>query len=239
MASIDEIAPDVFRISIYVPDFKLQFNQFLVRDDRPMLFHTGMKSMFDEVYEAVETLIEPDELRYIGFSHFEVDECGSLNRWLETAPRAEAVCSLVGAQVNMADFADRPARGLTPEDVLETGNYRFQFIPTPHLPHGWDAGVMFEQTNRTMLCSDLLHQNGDVEAVTDRSVIDRVAESLGGYEQTPLASYMPYSPRTNGLIETLAELNPRTLATMHGTTYRGDGAEALREFGEVMKEIYG
>lgn len=239
MAEIDEVGPDLFRISIFVPDFQLQFNHFLVRDDEPMLFHTGMKMIFPQVHGAVESLIDPSELRWIGFSHFEVDECGSLNQWLELAPGAEPVCSQVCAEVNMRDYADRSARGLSEDDVLETGEYRFRFIPTPHVPHGWDAGVMFEETERTLLCSDLLHQNGDVEAVNDTGVIDRVAESLRTYEAGPLAGYMPYGAHTHEQIEKLAALEPRILATMHGSTYVGNGAEALRQFDGVIEELYG
>lgn len=238
-AQIDEVAPDLFRISVYAEAFDLQFNHFLVRDDQPMLFHTGMRRMFEDVYDAVGQLIEPESLRWIGFSHFEVDECGSLNEWLQLAPRAEVLCSQVCAMVNMMDFSDREVRGLKPDEVVSTGKYRFQFVRTPHLPHGWDAGVMFEETQRTLLCSDLCHQNGAVEAVTEAGIMDRVAESIRTFEATPLAGYMPYSAHTHAQIEKLAELRPKTLATMHGSTYVGDGAATLREFDRVLAEIYG
>src|SRR5215471_19278284 len=147
MAIITEIAPDTYRISIYVPQANLQFNHFLIKDDEPLLFHTGLKAMFPLVHEAVATLINPAQLRWIGFSHFESDECGALNRWLEAAPMAEPTCSLTGALVSVNDFAAKPARGLSQDDVLSTGKYRFRFCQTPHLPHGWDAGVLFEETN--------------------------------------------------------------------------------------------
>ena len=157
-ARIDEIATDLYRICLYVPDFDLQFNHFLVRDDQPLLFHTGMRGMFPGVREAVAKLIDPAELRWISWSHFEVDECGALNEWLAVAPQATPVCGETGAMINIADFSNRPPRGLKPDEVLETGRHRFRFVPTPHLPHGWDAGVLFEETERVLLCSDLMHQ---------------------------------------------------------------------------------
>jgi flavorubredoxin len=134
MARIDEVAPDLYRVSIYMPQFDLQFNHFLIRDDEPLLFHTGMRRMFPEVRDAVARLIDPAALRWISWSHFEVDECGALNEWLAAAPRAEAICSQVGAAVNIQDFADRPPRGLAKDDVIETGRHRYRFVPTPHLP---------------------------------------------------------------------------------------------------------
>ena len=141
MSTITEIAPDLYRISIYVPEADLQFNHFVVRDDEPLLYHTGMRGMFPLVREAVARIIDPSHIRWIGFSHFEVDECGALNEWLRVAPSAQAVCSVVGALVNLNDFADRAPRGMASDEVLSTGKYRFRFRATPHLPHGWDAGV--------------------------------------------------------------------------------------------------
>ena len=167
-ARIDEVAPDLYRICLYVPAFDLQFNHFLIKDEEPLLFHTGMRGMFPAVREALATLIDPADLRWISWSHFEVDECGALNEWLAIAPRATPVCGEVGAMINIADFSNRPPRGLKPDEVLETGRHRFRFVPTPHLPHGWDAGVLFEETDRVLLCSDLLHQLGDVEPVDKR-----------------------------------------------------------------------
>ena len=171
MARIDEIAPDLYRVSIYAPQFDLQFNHFLIKDEEPLLFHTGMRGMFPEVREAIARLIDPAALRWISWSHFEVDECGALNEWLAVAPQAQAICSQVGAAVNIQDFADRPPRGLSKDEVIETGRHRYRFVPTPHLPHGWDAGVLFEETSGVLLCSDLFHQLGDVEPVTSADVL--------------------------------------------------------------------
>lgn len=235
MTPIVEIAPETYRLSFYVPEIDLQFNHFLVRDDQPLLFHAGMKRMFPAVLDAVRTLIDPAKLRYISFSHFESDECGALNEWLAVAPQAEAVCGLVGGMVNLNDFAARPPRVLAGEEVVETGRYRFRFISTPHVPHGWDAGVLFEETGRTLFCSDLFHQWGQPEPLTESSVMDRAREALLRIEASPLAGYVPYTHHTGRILNDLAQLNPQTLATQHGSSFRGDGASALRELAELWR----
>ena len=166
-----EIGPGFYRISEYVPDFDLQFNHFLVNDDEPLLFHAGLKGMFPSIRDAVATVIDHSRIRWVGFSHFESDECGALNQWLEVAPAAEAVCSTVGALVSVNDFASRPARGLADDEVFKTGKYSFRLCRTPHLPHGWDASVLFEETTKTLLCSDLFHQVGKVEPLTQSDVV--------------------------------------------------------------------
>jgi flavorubredoxin len=234
---ITEIAPDVFRLSLFVPEINLQFNQFLVRDDEPLLFHTGMRGVFPQVHEAVGKIINPAEIRHIGFSHFEADECGSLNQWLAIAPNAEPVCSFVGAEVSVNDFSSRPARGLNDGDTFSTGKYKFQFVQTPHLPHCWEAGLLFEETNRTLLSSDLFHQNGDVEPLTEQSVIERVRETIITFNASPLAGYMPYTRQTESNLQKLIALEPATIAAMHGSTFVGDGAQALRDLGAVMREV--
>ncbi|MCW5558989.1 MAG: MBL fold metallo-hydrolase [Verrucomicrobiae bacterium] len=240
MAEIHEIAPDVFRISVYVKDFDLQFNHFLVRDEEPLLYHAGMRRMFPELREAVARIIDPADLRWISWSHFEVDECGGLNHWLEAAPNAVPACSLVGAMVNLSDFSDRPPKGLTRGEVLETGKYRFRFHPTPHLPHGWDAGVLFEETQGILFCSDLFHQTGEREALMeDASLLERTRDAMAQYEAGPLMAYLPYTPNTSRLLGELAGFNPRTLAIMHGSSYTGDGAAMLRDLGPVLEGIYG
>ena len=235
--NITEISPDVFRLSLYIPQANLQFNQFLVRDDEPLLFHTGMRGIFPQVLDAVGKLIDPATLRHISFSHFEADECGALNDWLAVAPNAEAVCSFVGAEVSVNDFAIRPARGLMDGATFSTGKYQFKFLHTPHLPHCWEAGLLFEETNRTLFSSDLFHQLGDVDPLTDKSVIDRVRQTFVEYDSTPLAGYMPYTRQTERNLQKLIDLAPTTIAAMHGSSYIGDGAKALREFGEVMQEV--
>jgi len=239
MIKTSEIAPDVFRFSVYVPEFNLQFNHFLIKDDEPMLYHTGMKQMFPLLLEAVSRILPPSQLRWIGFSHFEVDECGALNDWLLAAANAKGVCSEAGAILNMPDFAIRPVHAMKDNTLLKTGKYTYRFIRTPHLPHGWDAGIMFEETNRTLLCSDLFHQNGDVVNLTDKDILGAYKNAILEYEKGPLMGYTPYTNNTSKLLNTLAELNPKTLATMHGSSFNGDCHKALIDINLVMKEIWG
>jgi flavorubredoxin len=235
---IDEIAPDLYRISLYVKDFDLQFNHFLIKDEQPLLYHTGMRGMFPLVRDAVARVIAPSQLRWIGWSHFEMDECGALNEWLAAAPQATPVCGQLGAMINIADFADRPPKGLEPGETLETGRHRFRFVPTPHLPHGWDAGVLFDETDRVLLCSDLLHQLGDVEPVTSVDITDRYRNALASYQQSPvLMDYVPYTDNTRRQLATLAALQPRTLAAMHGSTFVGDGAGILLASADVLQSV--
>ena len=239
MITVSEIATDVYRISAYVPEINLQFNHFLIIDDEPMLYHAGLKQLFPALLEAVSKIISLSKIRWIGFSHFEVDECGALNEWLQAAPNAKAVCSEAGAIVNMTDFAIRPAHAMADNAVLNTGKYNYRFIRTPHLPHGWDAGVMFEETNRTLLCSDLFHQNGNVTDITDKDILGSHKNSMLEYERGPLMEYTPYTHHTAKLLYSLADLKPKTLATMHGSSFYGDCSQALIDLNLVMKEIWG
>lgn len=235
--NISEVAPDVFRLSLYVPEIDMQFNQFLVRDDEPLLFHTGMKAIFPLVREAVAKIIEPSELRHISFSHFEADECGSLNEWLKIAPNATAICSFVGAVVSVNDFAIRPALALEDSETFSTGKHKFKFVHTPHLPHCWEAGMLFEETNGTLFCSDLFHQLGDVEARTENDIVGRAKQTLVNYQAGHFANYMPYTTLTEANFGKLIALKPKTIAAMHGSTFAGDGSEALQDFSVMMKEI--
>ena len=238
MTRIDEIAPDIYRISTFIPEFNLQFNQFLVRDEQPLLFHTGMKKLFPVVRDAVATLLAPEKIRWIGFSHFEADECGALAEWQTLAPSATAVCSLVAKLVSVDDVvAQRPAQALADGEQLSTGKYRFRFLQTPHVPHCWEASLLFEETQSTLLCSDLFHQSGDVEPSTTADVVGRFKQTLVEYQQGPFANYLPYTPYTDRTLKRLAALKPRTLATMHGSTFIGDGERALTDVAQVIKEI--
>lgn len=239
MVSTTEIAADVYRISVYVPEIDLEFSHFLVKDDEPLLFHAGLRGMFPLLREEVSKLIDISKIKHIGFSHFESDECGALNEWLTLAPSAQPVCGLVGALVSVNDFSIRPARVLTRDDLLPTGRYRFRFVPTPHVPHGWDAGVLFEESERTLFCSDLFHQWGHREPATTGSVIERCRDALQQAESGPFANYVPYTHHTGRILGTLAELKPKTLAAMHGSTYHGDGAQALRDLANVMRDVLG
>lgn len=235
---ITEIAPDVYRISLFVQELNLQFNHFLIKDDEPMLYHAGMKNMFPILHEAVSKLIDPSQLKWIGFSHFEVDECGALNEWLQIAPNASPVCSEVSAMVNMSDYFIRPAHAMAQGDIISTGKHQFRFIRTPHLPHGWDAGVLFEETNKTLFCSDILHQNGDVNAITDSDILSLHRRSLLEFENGPLMGYTPYTQRTGKIIQSLADLNPKTLATMHGSSFNGNCKQTLKDLDSVLREVW-
>jgi len=240
MAHVTEIAPDLFRITTFVEPFNLQFSQFLVRDDEPLIFHTGPRALFSEVKAAVASLIDPQTLRWIGFSHFESDECATLPEWQQLAPQSQAVCSVVGKLVSVDDcLALRPAKGMDDGEVLRTGTHRFRFLATPHVPHCWEAGLLFEETERTLLCSDLFHQEGDVEPMTESDVIGRCRKTLVEYQQGPLANYMPYCTLTDATLQRLAALQPKRLATMHGSVYVGDGSKALQDLAVVWREVLG
>lgn len=238
-ATVHEIAPDLYRITVYAGPINLEFSHFLIKDDEPLLFHTGMRSMFPALCEGLAKVIDPAKLRWISFSHFESDECGALNDWLNIAPAATPLCSMIGTLVNLSDFSIRPAKFLEPAETISTGKYRFRYVPTPHLPHGWDAGVLFEETQRTLLCSDLFHQTGVSTPLIHSEVVSAARQTLIEYEQSPFAGYVPYTHHTQRLLEGLAALDPRTLAIMHGSSFAGDGAQALRDLATVFKEILG
>jgi flavorubredoxin len=238
MAVTTEIAPNVFRISIFAPRGNVQFNHFLIKDDEPLLFHTGLRGMHAEIREAVVRLIGLSDLRHISFSHFESDECGSLNEWLAAAPNADVICGQLGARVNVNDFTGREARALPDGGTFATGKYKFRYCRTPHLPHGWDAGVLFEETQGTLFCSDLFHQIGDVEAITTADVVGRSREALKEYQAGILAEYMPYTPLTEQNLKKLADLKPKTLAIMHGSSFVGDCARALDDMNVVLRDVF-
>lgn len=239
MPRITEVAADVFQICTFVPEANLQFHQFVVRDDQPLLFHTGMRALFPEVIGAVARLLDPGTIRWIGFSHFEADECGALPLWLGAAPQAEAVCSFVAKVVSVDDFAPRPARALADGEVLITGRHRLRFLQTPRVPHCWEAGLLFDETTGTLLCSDLFSHGDDVEPLTHEDIVGRFQEMLAGYQQGPLAHYLPYTPHTQPTLDRLAELAPSTLATMHGSSFQGNGAQALQDLGRALREVLG
>jgi flavorubredoxin len=238
-ARVAEIAQDLYSISIYAPEFNLRFNHYLIKDEEPLLFHTGMKHMFPLVRDAVAHIINPSTLRWISFSHFEADECGALNEWLGLAPHAEPVCGLVGALVSVNDFSRRQARVLAQEEILKTGRYRFRFRRTPHVPHNWEAGLLFEEVTRTLLCSDLFTHEGDVEPLTESDVVERARRALIEGQKGPFANAYPYTPLTESILNGLADLQPTRLALMHGSAFAGDGERALRDLGSVMREVLG
>ncbi len=238
MTTVHEIGADIYRISTYSPQANIQFCQFLIRDDEPLLYHTGLRRLFPEVREAVASLVDPSKIRWIGLSHFESDECGSLDLWQELAPESTAVCSFIAKIVSIDDFAAvRPAKDLADGDVLPTGKHRFRFIRTPHVPHCWEAGHLFEETTGTLFCSDLFQQNGDVEPVTSSDVVGKFRQMLIDYEKGPRAGYLPFTTKTEALLKKIASCKPKTIATMHGSAYAGDGERALADLSLAMKEI--
>ena len=236
MTTVHEVGPDVYRISTYVEPFDLQFNQYLVDDEQPLLFHTGLKALFPTVREAVARVLDPASIRWFAFSHFESDECGPLNEWLEIAPEARAACSQVGAIVSVNDFAIRPARPLVDGAEPRTGKYRFRFISTPHTPHAWDSGLLFEETQGTLLCSDLFHQIGDREPIAEEDLVGRMEEALVAYRDGPLDGMISYTHETESILARLADLAPRRLAPMHGSAFVGDGKQALTDLAVMIRE---
>jgi flavorubredoxin len=240
MTTITEIAPETYRISTFVPEANLGFSQFLVRDEEPLLFHTGGRALFPLVHEAVSKIIDPTTVRWVGFSHFEADECGSLNEWQQAAPLATGVCSMVGKMVSVDDFAQKnPAKGMVDGEEFSTGAHTFRFLATPHVPHNWEAGLLFDTTTGVLFSSDILHQNGDVEPITTDSVGDRTRQTLLDMQAGPLAGYLPYAVETDATLRRIAALKPTTVATMHGSVFIGDGEQAILEYAGMLKEILG
>lgn len=238
MTNVTEIAADIFRINTFVPEANLGFSQFLVRDDEPLLFHTGMRALFPVVREAVATLIDPATLRWIGFSHFEADECGALNEWRAIAPNAAGVCSLIGKMVSVDDFVgDDSTKGMVDGELLPTGKNRFRFVQTPHVPHCWEAGMLFEETQGVLFSTDLFHQNGDVEPLTESDVIGRARETFLEYQTGPLANYFPYTQQTDAELKRLAALKPNVVATMHGSVFQGNGEAAMLDYAKMVNEV--
>jgi flavorubredoxin len=236
-SKVTEIARDTYRISTFHPDYGIQFNQFLIKDDEPFLMHTGFKGMFPITLEGVASIIDPSNIRWIGFSHFESDECGALNEWLTMAPYAQAVCSEVGAMVNVSDFAIRAPRPLADGEALQTGRHRLRFLSTPQVPHCWDAGLFFDEVEQTLLCSDLFFQPGDPEPITDSDIVGRARDAILASLTGPMAKDMPYTPYTESTLQRLAALEPRTLAVMHGSSFQGDGRAAVLDLELVIREL--
>lgn len=229
--NVHEIADGVFRINTPVKALPggFSFNQYLVIDEAPLLFHTGPRRMFPLIHEAVRTVISPASLKYIGFSHFEADECGSLNEWLAVAPGAAPVCGKIAAMVSVADFADRAPMALADGERLSLGAKTMRWIDAPHLPHGWDCGFLFEETARTLFCGDLFTQGGAESAPLTQDDILGPSEAF----RKPL-DYFAHAPNSSAILDRLADLSPRTLACMHGSAWSGDGAGLLRALASAI-----
>jgi len=232
--TVDEIADGIYRISTPVPPGAIPggftFNQFLITGDEPLLFHTGMRSLFPAVRQAVARVMDPARLRWVGFSHVEADECGALNDWLAIAPQAQAVCSQVAAMTS-ADIADRPPRPLADgEELVLGGGKRVRWLDAPHLPHNWECGYLFEAATRTLLCGDLFTHGGDkLPALTETEVLSP-AEAM----RLAMPASVAIDVGARKIINKLAATEPRTLALMHGSSYRGDGGKLLRAFGDAL-----
>jgi flavorubredoxin len=233
--NVEEIAEDLFRISTPIADDGIPggftFNQFLLKDDEPLLFHTGPRRLFPLTLEAVRHVLPPERLRWIAFSHVEADECGSLNEWLATAPQARPLCGSTAAMVSIADLADREPRGLGDGESVSLGRHEVTWLDTPHLPHGWECGYLFERRTRTLLCGDLLTQPGrQLPPVTESE--DAVWEP----SEAMRTAFRYYADLKNPatLVEKLAATEPELLACMHGSSYRGKGAPVLRRLAQVL-----
>jgi flavorubredoxin len=223
---IAEIADGIYRLSNYVPGIAppagFTFNQFVVLGDEPLMFHTGLRKMFVQNREAVGRIIPPERLRWIAFGHFEADECGAMNEWLAVAPRAELAHGQTGSMVSLNDMADRPPRVLQDGEVIDLGRgKRVRYIDTPHTPHGWDAGVMIEESTGTLMSGDLFTQLGDGPALTTGDIVGPAIAA------EDLFKYSSLNPDMGATLRNLAGLSPRTLALMHGPSFSGDGAAAL------------
>lgn len=226
---INEIADGVFRLSTFIPEVQLTglaFNQFLIRAEQPLLFHTGMRALFPLVRDAAAKLIAPETLRWISFGHYEADECGSMNEWLALAPNAEIAHGMTAVGVSLNDQADRAPRVLKHGDVIDLGGKRARYLDTPHVPHGWEAGLIYEETTGTLLCGDLFTQYGESDATTESDI---VGAAIAGED---MAGYSALNPAMGATLRKLAELKPRTLALMHGPAFTGDGAAALTALAE-------
>jgi flavorubredoxin len=230
---VDEIADGIFRLStaVKLPATSFSFNQYLIVDDAPLLFHTGPKRLFPVVREALSRVIAPEKLRFVGFSHYESDECGSLNDWLALAPAAVPVCGLVNTIIN-ADTFDRPPRTLADGEELVLGRHRVRWFDTPHLPHAWECGYLADVPTRTLLCGDLFTQPGD--GATALTTSDDILGSSEAFRKQ--MDYFSHARNARAMIERLAATEPATLACMHGSAYRGDCAKLLRALGGALNE---
>jgi flavorubredoxin len=230
--TIDEIADGIHRIHTPVElpgGQRFSFNQYLLVDDEPLLFHTGPRRMFALVREAMAAVMPVERLRHVAFSHTEADECGSLNDWLAVAPQAAPLCSTIAAMVSIGDIADRPPRALADGEQLVLGRHTVQWFDTPHVPHGWDCGLLMDITSRTFFCGDLFTQGGDGAAALTEADILGPSEAF----RQPM-DYYAHAPQTTATLARLAEQKPRTLACMHGSAWRGDGGALLRHLAEAV-----
>lgn len=230
--NVYEIADGIYRIStpVQIPNTPgFSFNQYLINDDEPMLFHTGPRRMFELVREAINTIIPVESLRYIGLSHFEADECGALNELLACAPAATPICGRIAAMTSIRDVADREPRALKDAEDLILGRHRLRWFDAPHVPHGWECGLMMDMSTRTFLCGDLFTQGGPgTQALTEADIFEPSEEFRRPFD------YFAHAPNTRATLERFAAEQPTTLACMHGSAWTGDGAELLRALADQL-----
>ncbi len=227
---IEEVAERIFRISTPFPDVPggFSFNQYLIADDQPLLYHTGPRSMFALVKEAIATVLPVAQLRFIGFSHFESDECGSINDLLAVAPQATPLCGQVNAMINR-DMFDRAPQVIADGATISLGNHRVRWFDTPHLPHAWECGHLFEEKTRTLLCGDLFTQGGSSAPAVTSSDILEPSEAF-----RKQMDYFSHTKNVRSLMDRLASTEPTTLACMHGSAWQGNGARLLRELADKL-----
>jgi flavorubredoxin len=233
--SVDEIAPSIYRLSTLVSEIGpdgFTFNQFLLDDDEPLLFHTGHRSMFPSIRDAIERVMPVDRLRWITFGHVESDECGAMNELLAVAPHAQVAHGALGCLVSINEMADRTPRPLADGEIIELGAKRVRHVDTPHVPHGWDARVLYEETTGTLLCGDLFTRLGNGPALTTDDIVEPAMEAEAMFRSTSLA------PDTAVVMRRLGEFSPNTLALMHGSSFSGDGAKALCDLAAAYEAQY-
>jgi flavorubredoxin len=217
---VTEIAEGIHQLTTFVDEMNFGFNQYLVHAEEPLLFHTGMRHMFPLIAEAAAEVVPVERLRWISFGHVEADECGSMNEWLAAAPESTVVQGMTGCMVSLMDLADRPPRPLADGDVLDIGGHRMRWIDTPHVPHAWEAGLLYDEDTRTLFCGDLFSQWGPYPALTSDDI-------AGPAIADPDSSWMSLAPSSAAVLRRLADLEIGTLAQMHGPAFNGDCSAAL------------
>ena len=230
---VDEVADQIYRISTPIPPGVIPvgftFNQYLIVDDEPLLFHTGLRKLFPVVREAIESVMPVERLRHVSFSHFEADECGALNDFLAVAPQAAPLCSDIAAMVSVDDVSDRPARALADGAEVTLGKHKVRWLYTPHVPHAWECGLLFEESTRTLLCGDLFTQGGhEHKPLTDGDILGPSEAMREGMD------YYSHAKDTRQILEKLAATEPTTLACMHGSAWKGNGGELIRALADEL-----
>lgn len=231
-ASIEEIGDGIFRLSVFEPEISppsgFTFNSFLVMDDEPLLFHAGQRRMFPAFSSAVRSLMPIERLRWISFGHIEADECGAMNHWLAAAPDAQVVHGETACSISLSDLADRPPRSVTDGELITSGRRRIRYIDTPHVPHAWESGVIFEETTETLFCGDLFTQFGP-QATTTGDIVPAAIAAEDAFHSTSVGT------ATVPTLRRLAALEPKVLALMHGPTFFGNGAAALHRLADYFE----